>query len=204
MAVSLLLVEDDAFTRATLAAALKSYGLRSISAVGSAREALAFEDLPEVAVLDLDLGPGPTGIDLAIALRERRPDIGIILLTSYDDPRLIAADLPAAPRGTRHLRKREIEDIAVVASTITAAATYPHAPTAVPSIDLSEAQIEVLRAVAEGLSTAEIARQRGVSVNAVEHAITRLCEHFGLERDSARNQRVRLAAEYHALTGQSP
>lgn len=204
MASGVLLVEDDAFTRSTLSAALQRHGLASVTAVGSAREALALQDLPSVALLDLDLGPGPTGIDLALALRERDPAIGIVLLTTYDDPRLLAGDLPALPRGTRYLRKREVGDVAEVIAAVRAVQQQPLNGHASDAPGLTDAQLDVLRAVAEGLSTAEIARRRGVSEKAVENLITRLCEHFGLERLPTHNQRVRLAMEYYALSGQVP
>lgn len=207
MSIAVLLVEDDNFTRSTLAAALERHGIDVPHALSSAREAMALVHLPDVALLDLDLGPGPTGIDLAIALRERAPAIGVVLLTSYDDPRLLAADLPPAPRGTRYLRKREVSDVTMVVTSIIGAARNPMEVTATERterIDLSDSQVDVLRGVAEGLSTAEIAHRRGVSDKAVEKAITQLCARFGLERLPTHNQRVRLAAEYHALSGQVP
>lgn len=202
MATGVLLVEDDAFTRSTLSAALQRHGIASVTAVGSAREALAIDRLPPVALLDLDLGPGPNGIDLAVALRERDPAIGIVLLTTYDDPRLLAGDLPTAPRGTRYLRKREVGDVTEVVTALNSARHQPLVAAPTGALTLSDAQLEVLRGIAEGLSTSEIARRRDVSEKAVENLITRLCEHFGLERLPTHNQRVRLAAEYYSLTGQ--
>lgn len=204
MIPGLLLVEDDAFTRSTLAAALQRHGFLNVVAVGQAREALALAELPPVALLDLDLGPGPTGIDLAVALREREPMIGLVILTTYDDPRLLASDLPTAPRGTRYLRKRAVSDVTTVVLALRAAQHSPLATPATIAIDLSDAQLDVLRGVAEGLSTVEIARRRGVSEKAVEKTLTKLCEHFDLQRLPTHNQRVRLAAEYYALTGQVP
>ena len=49
-----------------------------------------------------------------------------------------------------------------------------------------------------------IARRREVSPKAVEATITKLCEYFDLDRQPSHNQRVRLVAEYYALTGQVP
>ena len=83
--VRLILVEDDAFTRATLGDALAHQGFDVKARVAIAAEALAAQKEcdPQVAVLDLDLGIGPTGIDVAIALRSRNPKIGIVFLTTY-------------------------------------------------------------------------------------------------------------------------
>ena len=97
--VRLILVEDDAFTRATLGDALAHQGFNVKARVATASEALAAQkDFdPQVAVLDLDLGIGPTGIDVAIALRSNNPKIGIGFLTTYKDPRLIESNLPNLP-----------------------------------------------------------------------------------------------------------
>lgn len=199
-----LLVEDDGFTRSTLATALRGHGIHVIAAVGTAREALTMKDLPEVAVIDLDLGRGPNGIDVAVALRDRDPSIGLVLLTSYEDPRLVDDQLPALPRGTRYLRKRDINNVNEVASAIHDAAHGPLTMQRHEPLSLTESQLHILRGVAEGLSTAEIARRRGVSDKAIEANITRLCEHFDLPRVGSHNQRVRLAAIYYQLTGQPP
>lgn len=203
-ATGVLVVEDDDFTRGTLVAALQRYHLTVEAAVGSAREALALTELPDVALLDLNLGPGPTGIDLAQELRARHESIGIVLLTSYEDPRLLAGDLPPAPRGTRHLSKRQVGDVGQVVAAINSALSAPLESTPARRVDLSDSLLGVLRGVAEGLSTAEIAKRRGVSEKAVEAAITKLCDHFDLQRLTTHNQRVRLASEYYSLIGQAP
>lgn len=199
-----LVVEDDAFTRGTLVAALQRYGLVVTSAVASAREALMVDPLPDVALLDLNLGPGPSGIDLAHELRHRHETIGLVLLTSYEDPRLLASDLPPAPRGTRHLSKRQVGEVSEVISAIKSAQQSPLEAGTHTRVAVSDALLDVLRGVAEGLSTPEIAKRRGVSEKAVEAAITKLCEHFDLQRLPSHNQRVRLASEYYAMTGQAP
>ncbi len=203
-ALDVLLVEDDGFTRSTLAAALRGHGIHVVAAVGTAREALNMNHLPAVAVIDLDLGRGPSGVDVAIALRERDPSIALVLLTSYEDPRLIDAGLPVLPRGIRYLRKRDVNNVNEVVSAIHDAANSPLGVQRHEFLSLTEPQLEILRGVAEGLSTAEIARRRGVTDKAVEGIITRLCEHFDLPRAASHNQRVRLTAIYYQLTGQPP
>ena len=68
-----VIVDNDAFTRTTLAAALSGNNFEVVAAIGKASQCLALPDLNtvHVALLDLDLGDGPTGLDLAKALRER-------------------------------------------------------------------------------------------------------------------------------------
>ena len=87
----LILVEDDPFTRATLGDALTLHGFDIRARVGTAFDAIDAQRKhdPQVALLDLDLGIGASGIDVAIALRKNNSKIGIVFLTTYKDPRLI-------------------------------------------------------------------------------------------------------------------
>ena len=68
---SVLLVDDDLFTRTALSAALSTRGINVLAATDNAADALKnLNELnPEVAIVDLDLGPGPSGIDICHALR---------------------------------------------------------------------------------------------------------------------------------------
>ncbi|NCX39585.1 MAG: response regulator [Actinobacteria bacterium] len=125
--VRLILVEDDAFTRATLGDALAHQGFDVKARVATAAEALAAQKEcdPQVAVLDLDLGIGPTGIDVAIALRSRNPKIGIVFLTTYKDPRLIESNLPSLPEGAIYLNKLEMNSTSTIAMQISLAMLKP-------------------------------------------------------------------------------
>lgn len=207
--ITVAVVDNDPFTRATLAEALRGLGCTIVGPFASARECLTSESMrpaPQVAVLDLDLGTGPTGIDLAHALRERDPEIGIVLLTHYTDPRLFSTSLPRLPRGAHYVSKHDLEDLAPLHRAIAAAGRSPLDPapgTSVPpgpTADLTATQIEVLRAVAEGFTTAEIARQREVSAKAVEKVITRICDQLDLPRTASMNQRVQMVRAYYRMT----
>lgn len=79
----LLLVDDDAPLRRSMARALERRGFEVLSAEGlvEARE-LAVEHKPDFAVLDLRLAEG-SGLDLVATLRELRPDIRIVIVTGY-------------------------------------------------------------------------------------------------------------------------
>ena len=108
----LILVEDDLFTRATLGDALTLHGFDVRARVGTAFDAIEAQDKhdPQVAILDLDLGVGASGIDVAIALRENNPKIGIVFLTTYKDPRLINSNMPSLPEGAIFLNKLSLID----------------------------------------------------------------------------------------------
>jgi DNA-binding NarL/FixJ family response regulator len=208
VATSVLLVDDHQFTRVTLGNAIAARGL-VVHAVGSAREALAWlETVPgvDVALLDLDLGTGPTGLDLAQELRRRIPAIGIVLLTSYRDPRLAGRDLPGLPIGGVYLCKDEIEDLESVIGIIAMVRHLPlarrpeHGITAHGSA-LTDVQVDVLTALAAGATTAQIAKDRGVSEGAIEKTIARICERLDIPRDPHTNQRVQLVHAFNQMRG---
>ena len=205
-----LVVDDHPFALSTLTAALAGRGI-DVRGASTAREglALAVETRPGVALLDLDLGPGPTGIDLAHALRKELPALGICILTSYRDPRLAGAGMPALPIGSLYLCKADVSDIGTIVEAIN---VLEHAPltrrpplqlSSGPTVALTDTQMEVLLLVGEGVTTAEIARRRGVSEGAVEQTIARICERLEIPKDPSRNQRVQLVQALHRLRGQA-
>lgn len=201
-----LVLEDDAFALATLCAALQYMRIEVVGSATTAREALDLQQKvhPQVALLDLDLGPGPTGIDVAHALRVENPDLGIVILSTYRDPRLVAPGAIAPPLGTGYLAKSDVTDIEQLRELLTSVLREPRKKRninddALP--ELSDPQLLVLRSLAAGLSTQAIAAERGVTVSAVEQTITKLYEAFKMPRDPEHNQRVRLARAYLELSG---
>jgi len=199
-----LVVEDDDFTRVTLASALIAEGFTVVSSERNAADAMAAaHGVPiDVAVLDLDLGRGPTGIDLAFGLRRLNPGIGIVLLTSFSDPRLLTASTRQLPPGGTYLVKQSLTDIRMLSTAVRGAADWTGGePAASVRIDLTDGQVETLRLLAYGLTNVEIARARSVSVKSVEKMLRNLAESFGLERESGSNLRIALAREYFHLSG---
>ena len=206
----LILVEDDAFTRATLGDALVLQGFDVKARVGTAAEALAAQTQfdPQVAVLDLDLGIGPTGIDVAIALRTRNANIGIVFLTTYKDPRLIESNLPNLPEGAIYLNKLEMNSTSAIVGQISLAVLKPITRRTLPwsrsspLAALSTLQIEIMKEIAQGSSTAEIARSRGVSEQAIDKSISRISKHLGIPKSADTNQRVQIVRAFFENKGQ--
>lgn len=204
-----LVVEDDDFTRTMLAGALAHSGMTVVAAVPGARaamDALLGSDV-DCAVLDLDLGPGPTGIDLAHGLRQRLPHVGVVILTSFSDPRLLSGSLKDLPDGSAFVVKQALADMALLVEAIDAAvALRGTGVPASPAHDLTDAQIETLRLLAGGLTNAEIARVRVVTEKSVEQAIARTAKRLDIDatpnaNQPSLNQRVALARAYYRLTG---
>lgn len=210
MSLKVAVVEDDSFTRFTLVTALKSQGLTVAFDAADAAEAAILGKLHiiDVAILDLHLGAGPTGIDVSQALRRRNPSVGIVFLTSFDDPRLLSATLPAMPGNAQYLTKGSIADVETLMKAVRLAAAGKGNSAGQQHSQLlgniSDVQLETLRLVAQGLSNAEIAKRRFVTERSVEVAIGRMAKSLRLEPDTSRNQRVHMAKVFFRALGRSP
>ena len=205
----ILIVEDDPFVQMTLAQALESANFEIVARVAKPTDAInaAKSGKVDVAILDLDLGPGASGIDVAHALRQNNERIGLILLTSYTDPRISDPNSRALPKGTIFLTKSGITDIHDLTAAILQVKLWPvesKRDATKTRSHLTEVQIEVLKSLAEGLTTSEISERQGVSEKAVEATITRLHNLLGLEKNKKLNPRVQLARAYFALSGKKP
>lgn len=216
MVTRVLVVEDDAFVRLTLEATLAGGGL-DVVAVGRSDEALravrAATAPFDVALLDLHLGDGPTGLDLAHVLRRAQPELGVVMLTSLADPRLVGEGAPGLPPGTRYVEKASVGSVELLLDVVRGAADPSSGPSGTvttsrartgPGRDvtaLTDTQIETLRLVADGLTNAEIAARRSVSERSVEMTVRRIASILGLARDATRNQRVHMARVYFRSLG---
>ena len=200
-----IVVEDDPFTLSMITGIISTSGFIAHGDT-SASDAFKFseEHKPVAAVIDLDLGAGPTGIDLSHALRRINPNIGITLLTSYEDPRLLRPNLPSLPSNAEYLVKQKISEQSLLLNAIrnSISSVSPVSGDAVRLNEFTDIQIETLRLVAQGLSNAEIAKLRFVSEKTVEQTISRLAKQLQIPTSPSHNQRVQLARTYFSKTGQ--
>lgn len=200
-----LVVDDDPFTRSVLGPALTTRGW-TVALCASASAAMGEVELHPVdaALIDLDLGPGPDGMDLAVALRRRFPLLPIVILTTYESPQLLDIGHDALPLGVRYRVKASVESLDDLDAELRTARRHPLDVTvpARPAVRttrgqrLSDRQLEVMRLVASGHGNAEIAVELGMGEAAVEKAVARLIRQLGLDRDPRRNKRVLVAEAY--------
>jgi DNA-binding NarL/FixJ family response regulator len=207
-----LVVEDDVFTRTTVCDALRFHGVTIVGDAGTASDAMAIATAEplDVALLDLDLGGGPNGIDLARALRREHPHLGIVILTTYEDPRLVRKSFDTLPDDVIYLVKRELGDREALpqallaarervgTTSLDAARTFGAVGSAA---GLTEVQIEVMRLVAEGYSNGAIARERVVTEGAIEKLVHRTARQLGIASTTDQNLRVQITRAYLNLTG---
>jgi len=207
-----LIVDDDPFTRTVLVSTLEALGYAVVGSVGSAPEAVgaALSLRPDLLMVDLDLGEGPTGIDVARSLRKKMPGIALVVLSTYTHPRLIGHNQSEMPPGTQYVVKSSVATSTVLGDALQRALLWkqeqlvmtdlPTKP--VVALDgLTDSQIELLRQCAAGYSNAEIARRRSITEASVEKSIHRLMRELGIESGKDQNPRVVLAQIYFKATG---
>jgi DNA-binding NarL/FixJ family response regulator len=207
--VKVLVVEDEPLVRALLTSLLEADGFQIKSASNAAEARAVTKDFePRVAILDIELGDGPSGIDLSHILRLQFPQIGLVFLTHIPEPRVVGVENRNIPKNAAYLRKDRMADTGVLKAAIEAASrdrvskqfrddkTIQHQLT-----NVSRSQLDVLRMVAMGLSNHEIAAQRGTTVRAVEHLVKRAFTAAGVDADAPGNARVVAARQFITVAG---
>lgn len=196
--IRLLIVDDHEMVREGLKAMLLSEpDFDIVGAASNAEQALATieQTRPDVILLDVRL-PGSSGIEVCRAVTERYPEMAVIILTTYSDESLVAQCIQAGARGfivkdvERFDLKRSIRAVArgeaaidtkaavaVLAqlrrSPVTNGEAYPES--------LSPQQIVILRLVAQGLSSREIATQLYLSENTVKGYVQEILHRLGVK-----------------------
>lgn len=203
---SLLLVEDDPFSRGLVAETLRNAGF-AVTTATNAREASARFDKvdPDALVVDVNLGSGADGIELANALRSRAPYLAVLVLTRFPSPS-VAGMTHRLPPHAAFLSKDAAEDPATIVAALESALAddLPSVSDVAPDSPLARltpAQVAVLRMVAEGWTNAEIATKRGSTVRAIEKLLHRSIVALGITEDSRRNARVEAVRAYVAAFG---
>jgi DNA-binding NarL/FixJ family response regulator len=203
-----LVVEDDALLRSLIVSKLEADGF-VVEATDSAATARKIADDfdPDVALLDIELGNGPTGIDLALILRKEQPEIALVFLTHIPEPRVVGIDNRKIPKNAAYLAKDRITDPTMLSDAIDAALRgkagrdFRDDKRDYPLAELSRSQLAVLQMVALGMSNTQIAKERDTTVRAVENLVKRAFEAAGIDTEAGGNPRVNAAREYIRIAG---
>jgi DNA-binding NarL/FixJ family response regulator len=213
-----LVVVDDGFELSTLVPALR---LHEMDIIGEARsESMALNLLhrlqPDVVLLDMHIA-GISAIKIAVNLRKSHPHVGLVILESCADVRLLGDRHMDIPVGTKLILKKSATDILVLCEAIAEARNSVAAGQDVSwingsvsmkeksvqglSVHLTDAQVQTLRLVADGFTNAQIGRVRYTSEKAVEQIISRVAQELNIHADRNRNMRVQLVNEYYKWLG---
>ena len=196
--IRLLIIDDHEMVREGLKAILTTES--DFSLVGDAAKAEQAVELidrlrPYVILLDIRL-PGTSGIDVCRTVTERYPEIAVIILTTFADESLVAQCIQAGARGfivkdiERFDLKRSIRAVARGEAAIDSKAAVavlaqlrraPHVSNEPTPDPLSSQQIVILRLVAQGLSSREIATQLYLSENTVKGYVQEILHRLGVK-----------------------
>lgn len=200
---TVLVVENEDFLRSLIAQSLEAQGFEVETAPDAlqAKKMLSKVD-PDAAVLDIDLGDGPSGLDFAAQLALTSPEVGIVFLTDLPDSRF-ARDQHEVKANQAYLNKRLLKSPEALSDAINAVlfeegvSHFRHdLKEDRPLIQLTNVQLEILKLIAEGKTNQQIAELRNRSIGATESAITRTLESLGINRDSDVNVRVEAVRTY--------
>ena len=218
MSERILVVVDDAFEMSTLVAALRMHEMDVIGEAKSENVALNMVRRlqPDVILLDMHIA-GISAIKIAVNMRKESPDIGVVILESCSDLRLMGESNSDVPAGTKLLLKKSIVDFtvlctAIVDSKISGAEKHKVAWINGNSslqekgiltlmANLTDLQVEVLRLVVDGKTNAQIGRTRFVSEKSVEQVISRIAQELNVQPDRNMNMRVQLVNHYYRWLG---
>ena len=207
---SVVIVEDDSFMRSLLAEYLEKAGflVSTASSAADARRQINAVD-PDAVVIDIDLGPGQSGLDVAAALNTEANEVGIVFLTNYSDPRFAGEELTRVHPKAAYLNKHMIEDSSTLLLALNAVLVERDVEayrydkrTDRPMARLSASQIQALRLLADGKTNQQIAEARQRSIDATESLITRTLASLGLDSNADINARVSAAKEFFAQNAQ--
>ena len=109
----MIIVDDHPFFRAGVRQRLTDFSAE-VDVVGEASdgsEAIALVDalLPDVVLMDISM-PGMNGIEATRIIKRKQPQVGILILTVYDDDQYVTALLEAGAAGYL-LKTVEIEEL---------------------------------------------------------------------------------------------
>ena len=189
--IRVMIVDDHEVVRRGIAEVIdRSEGMGVVAEAGSVAEGVRRAELvnPEVMLVDLQL-PDGTGIDLIKAVRQTKPEIRAIVLTSFDDDTAFAAALEvgAAAFVLKSVRGAEITEVvrAVAAGRVLLderTVTRRRKDQDDPTEDLTPSELKVVDLIGEGLSNREIAERLSIAEKTVKNHITSLLSKMGLQR----------------------
>jgi DNA-binding NarL/FixJ family response regulator len=136
----------------------------------------------DVVILDLDLGEGPSGLELLSAARlGGRPPI--IVVSAVRTPSLVRAAVELGASGYL-VKTADVDEILLAARTVVAGGTWYRAADLQASATAPRApsgrELGVLACIVAGLTNDEVGLHLGLSVKTVESHLRRLFDRYGV------------------------
>ena len=207
--ISILIVEDSLLVRDSVHRALSTDP--EVTVVGVAEDfdsavELVDKHRPTIVVTDIRMPPTSTdeGIRLAQWMRAAHPDVGVIVLSQYAEPRYAAGLLEDGTAGRGYLLKERVahfDELSEAVHTVAAGGTVLDPlvvevllaqPRSAPTLSrLTPREREVLGELATGFSNRTIAQRLVLSQRAVEKHINSIFAKLELTVDDSVDRRVK-------------
>jgi DNA-binding NarL/FixJ family response regulator len=176
------------------------------------REAIDREQ-PDVVLTDIRMPPSgdDEGIAIARGLRETHPEVGVVVVSQYADPRYGIALLEHGSDGRAYLLKERLHDRAQIVAALQAVAAGNSVvdskvvealiaararAESSPLSELTQRELEILSEIAQGKSNAAIAEHLVLTKRAVEKHINAIFLKLGLTQAEDFSRRVKAALIY--------
>jgi DNA-binding NarL/FixJ family response regulator len=205
--VRIVIAEDSVLLRAGLTRILVDAGEDVVATVGDADELIVAIERhrPDLAIVDVRMPPTHTddGLRAALVIRERWPEVGILVLSQYVEERYAAELLAGGTAAIGYLLKDRVADVSEFLAAVRrvgagGAALDPEVVAQLlarsrrrdPLEPLTPREREVLSLMAEGRTNPAIARQLVVSDKAVEKHVGNIFSKLGLPPTDEDHRRV--------------
>jgi len=194
--IRILLVDDHQVVREGLRHMLElEADMKVVGEANDAKEALTkVESLsPEVILMDIKM-PGVSGIELTRQLKEKQPSCNIIMLTLYDEYLTEAIGAGAVGYLLKDVKREElvraVRAVHEGRSPLNLSLSRDQLAELTTPVEsklqayLSERELTVLRMIADGITTEEIANQLFLSQASVKRSVHSIFEKLGVRNRS--------------------
>ena len=201
--IKILIVDDHAIVRMGLSSTLETHSdLAVIGEADDGKAALrkATELAPDLVLMDLMM-PGMDGVEATAELHRRFPEMKILILTTYGTANGIARALDAGASGAvmKNIECSELAEVirsVVAGEMVVAPEIKKDLKSSRPIEDLTERQRQILSAMIDGRTDAEIAKTLNLSANSVRDHVTAIFNKLGADN---RAEAVAIALKKHLL-----
>lgn len=221
MALRVILAEDNYIVREGVEKLINSEPDLDVVAACADYDALmaaVAAERPDVVVTDIRMPPTGTdeGIRAANELRAEHPDLGVVVLSQYSEPRYALDFLESGSRGRAYLLKERVSDIGQLAQAIRDVARGgsvidPEVVDALvaarsrsadsPLRVLTPRETEILGEMAQGKNNAAVAASLVLSERAVEKHINSIFSKLALSQEPDVHRRVKAVLLFLSAQG---